>query len=67
MAEKPVAPRGTIHVILSHDPTKVPEVQIDGEWTHRQIISVNMFVLKAFRSYMAQKRSTAMKEISDEC
>lgn len=57
-------PKGVMHIILDQDPTKVPEVQITGDWTHRQILALNQFVLKAFRTYMADKRRE-IKGVSD--
>lgn len=58
--------KGTIHIIQDADPSKTPEVLMEGEWTHRQIVSLEQFIFKAFRSYMAQKRIDGIKETSDD-
>ena len=61
-----MAVKGAIHIILDTDPVIKPEVKIDGEWTHRQIISLPQFIFKAFREYMRDKKASILKETSDD-
>lgn len=60
-----MAVRGAIHIILDTDPTIKPQVQVEGEWTHRQVISLPQFIFKAFREYMRDKKVINTKENSD--
>jgi hypothetical protein len=44
------------------DPTQAFEIKIFGEWTHRQVLSINYQLMRAFRSHMSTLRREGINE-----
>lgn len=66
MTDKHELPKGLIHIILHQDPTVIPEVQIEGEWTFRQIASLPQFIVKAFKMRIRDEIKTKKELVITE-
>jgi hypothetical protein len=67
----PTEPKGVglgnkITINKPDDPSQLFDISIFGDWTHRQVMSINYQLMKAFRLHMSQIRREGLNVENDE-
>lgn len=64
--EEEEQPKGSVRIDFSPNLAQAPSVEITGEVTHREILSIMQFVIKAFRKYINDQRAAGLKKEESE-